>query len=84
MDWNIPMKSKVRKFQQSLWNTRFDMFATLETQAKSGNLEINMQEIKRRFEDSSDYIMDGFDTVMDYVISSEIAAESRPINMTYE
>jgi hypothetical protein len=84
MDWSVPMKSKLRHFQQRLWDNKFDMFGILETHVELNDLKVSLEEIKRCFTDSSSYIKDGFDAVMDYVISSEIAAKSRSNNISYE
>ena len=39
--------------------------------------------MKEQFEESKAYMIDGFDTVMDYVITSELDSESRPDDVSF-
>jgi hypothetical protein len=38
MDWAIPYKCKVRKFEDTMWEGRYDMFKHMEASAKSNSL----------------------------------------------
>ena len=70
LDWAMPMKVNIRKYQDVLWKNRFNMFRSLEEYSKTNNLELDIAIIKEKFEESKAYIIDGFDTMMDYVISN--------------
>ena len=70
LDWAMPMKVNIRKYQDVLWKNRFNMFHSLEEYSKTNNLELDIAIIKEKFEESKAYIIDGFDTMMDYVISN--------------
>ena len=84
LDWAMPMKVNIRKYQDVLWKNRFNMFHSLEEYSKTNNLELDIAIIKEKFEESKAYIIDGFDTMMDYVISNELASEDRPEGMSFE
>lgn len=84
LDWTMPMKAKIRKYQDHLWMNRDNMYEVLQYYARANDLEMNMGEVKERFEESKGYVIDGFDVVMDDVISCELAAEDRPDNLTYD
>jgi len=84
LDWAMPMKVNIRNYQDLLWKNRFNMFDSLQEYSKAKDLELNLASIKEKFEESKAYIMDGFDTVMDYVITNELDAEGRPVGMSFE
>lgn len=84
MDWIMLFDTKVRKYQDVIWKNRFDMFASMEYYARDNQLEINMEGIRREFENSRDYVLDSFDTLMEYVIDCEIESNNRAKDVSYE
>lgn len=55
----------------------------MEHYARANQLEVNLEGIKREFENSRDYVLDSFDTLMEYVIDCDIEANTRSKDVSY-
>jgi hypothetical protein len=47
MDWALPSKCKIRQFEETMWNSRYDFFKKLEESLKNNELEMDLDRIKR-------------------------------------
>lgn len=84
MDWIMLFDTKVKKYQDTMWKNRYDLFASMEYLAKDNILENNMDGIRREFDNSREYVLDSFDTLMQYVIDCDIESNKRAKDTSYE
>ena len=74
-EWTIPERCTIRNMQDKIWEKRYDLFSSLEKACQSDrNLEKELESIKMEFEKSKEYVLNGFETVLDYVVNTEIAS----------